>query len=159
MRLFCWHYPFDFATWFVIHGTGPAGETMFLINFPLMIIPFAVYDFFIIGGDTDPWNDKVFALVTGSGALFTITLGHVLILLALLFLLIEVLKTRSAEISTTLDHVLSFVVLTAYVTEFFFLARAATSTFFLLMMITLVSLLASILLSMGKGSGRLTIER
>jgi hypothetical protein len=131
---------------------------MFLINFPLMLIPFAVYDFFVIAGDADPWNDPAFSVATASGAGFTVTLGQVLLLMALVFLLVEVLKSRCAEISTAADHILSFCVLLAYAAEFYFVAQAATPTFFLLTMITLVSLLASFLLSKGGRSNRLTID-
>jgi hypothetical protein len=131
---------------------------MFLINFPLMLIPFAVYNFFVIAGDSDPWNDAAFSFTTGSGAVFTATLGVALALLALFFLLVEALKSRCLEISTTTDHILSFCVLLAYGAEFYYFDRAATPTFFLLGAITLVSLIASFLLS-GRRPSRLKIDR
>jgi hypothetical protein len=133
-------------------------NAMFLINFPLMIIPFAIYDFFIIADEQDPWNDAVTVIATAAGTSFAITLGHVLIGVALLLLVVEALKSRCAEISTTLDHILSCAVLLAAVAEFHFIARAATPTFFLLMMVALTSLTANLLLSRRRGSGRLTIE-
>jgi hypothetical protein len=131
---------------------------MFLINFPLMLIPFAVYNFFVIAGDTDPWSAPAFSVVTGSGAVFTATLGHALTLLALFLLLVEALKSRCIEVSTATDHILSFFVLVAYAAEFYFIDRAATPTFFLLGAISLVSLVAGFLLSRRRSS-RLKIDR
>ena len=131
---------------------------MFLINFPLTLIPFAVYNFFVIAGGSDPWNDPAFSFTTGSGVVFTATLGQALTLLALFFLLVEALKSRCIEISTATDHVLSLCVLVAYGAEFYYIGRAATPTFFLLAAIALVSLVASLLLSRKRAS-RLRIER
>jgi len=129
---------------------------MFLINFPLMLIPFAVFNFFVIAGDTDPWSTPAFSFTTGAGAAFTATLGDTLTLLALFFLLVEALKSRYAATAT--DHILSFIVVLAYAAEFYFIGRAATPTFFILGAIALVSLLASVLLSRRRSS-RLRIER
>ena len=65
---------------------------MFLINFPLMLVPFAVYNFFIVGGDLNPWENIVLRVDMMSGANFTLSMGEGLIVIALLLLFVEILK-------------------------------------------------------------------
>ena len=54
---------------------------MVLINFPLMLVPFAVYNFFILAGDLNPWEDVILRLDMVSGASFTLSMGDVLIVI------------------------------------------------------------------------------
>ena len=132
---------------------------MFLINFPLMLVPFAVYNFFIIGGDVNPWENLVLRVDMMSGATFTLTMGEGLIILSLLLLFIEILKATRVGSWTILDHILSTVVLVAYLVEFLMVGQAATSTFFILMAVTLVDVIAGYSVSIRNASRDLTIER
>ena len=142
---------------FLHHGGDPFQvRPMFLISFPLMIIPFAAYNFFVVAGEADSggnlWNETVFDLPTSSELTFHVTLGQVLIAATLFLMVVETLKARCVEVSTVADHILSLAVLLAYGLEFYFLERAATPTFFLLGLIALASLAAGIALSRGRSA-------
>ena len=132
---------------------------MFLINFPLMLVPFAVYNFFIVGGDLNPWENIVLRLDMMSGANFTLSMGEGLIVIALLLLFVEILKATRTGTLDDLDHILSTIVLIAYLVEFLMVAQASTSTFFILMMITLIDVIAGYSVSIRNASRDLTIER
>jgi hypothetical protein len=132
---------------------------MILINFPLMLVPFAVYNFFIVGGDVNPWENLVLRVDMMSGATFTLTMGEGLIVLALLLLFVEILKATRVGSWTILDHLLSTLVLVAYLIEFLLVGQAATSTFFILMVVTLIDVVAGYSVSIRNASRDLTIER
>jgi hypothetical protein len=132
---------------------------MILINFPLMLVPFAVYNFFIVGGDLNPWETILLAVDMMSGARFTLSMGEGLIVIALLLLFVEILKATRTGTSSILDHILSTGVLIAYLVEFLLVPQAATPTFFILMAITLVDVVAGYSVSIRNASRDLTIER
>jgi len=132
---------------------------MFLINFPLMLVPFAVYNFFIIGAELNPWEDLALRVDMISGASFSMTMGEALIVLSLGLLFIEILKAARTGVSTRADNLLSTLVLVFYLVEFLLVQRAASSTFFILMVVTLLDVVVGYSLSTRNASRNLTIER
>jgi hypothetical protein len=76
---------------------------MLLINFPLMLVPFAVYNFFILAGDLNPWENIVLRVDMMSGSTFTLTMGEGLVVLALALLFVEILKATRTGTSTIID--------------------------------------------------------
>jgi hypothetical protein len=132
---------------------------MFLINFPLLLVPFAAYNFFLIAGDTNPWENIILRIDMLSGASFSLSMGEGLLIVALALLFVEILKATRAGTSTIIDHILSTLVLIAYLVEFLLVAPAASSTFFILMMITLIDVVAGYSVSIRNASRDLTIER
>jgi hypothetical protein len=130
-----------------------------LINFPLMLVPIAVYNFFIIGGGYQPLDRRLFSIDMMSGETFALTLGEGLIVIGLFLLFVEILKATRTGSSSILDHILSTVVFIAYLVEFLLVSQAATSTFFILMAITLVDVVAGYSVSIRNASRDLTIER
>jgi hypothetical protein len=131
---------------------------MVLINFPLMLVPFAVYNFFILAGDLNPWEDVILRLDMVSGASFTLSMGDVLIVISLVLLFVEILKATRAGASTIVDHLLSTLVLIAFLVEFLLVAQASTPTFFILMVVTLIDVVAGYSVSIRNASRDLTIE-
>jgi|SRR3954453_8417846 hypothetical protein len=132
---------------------------MFLINFPLLLVPFAAYNFFLIAGDTNPWENIILRIDMLSGASFSLSMGEGLLIVALALLFVEILKATRTGTSTIIDHILSTLVLIAYLVEFLLVAPAASSTFFILMMITLIDVVAGYSVSIRNASRDLTIER
>jgi hypothetical protein len=132
---------------------------MVLINFPLMLVPFAVYNFFIVAGDMNPWEDVILRLDMMSGSSFSLTMGEGLVVIALLLLFVEILKATRTGTSTIIDHLLSTVVLIAYLVEFLLVGQASTSTFFILMTVTLIDVIAGYSVSIRNASRDLTIEQ
>jgi predicted membrane protein len=77
-----------------------------------------------------------------SGATWTITPEDALITLAILLLFVEIFKaTRGSSSRSIVDHMLSMFLFIIMLVEFLLVAQAATSTFFLLMMITFVDVI------------------
>src|SRR5262245_38140378 len=85
------------------------------------------------------WTAQIAAIPMMSGATWTITPEDALITLAILLLFVEIFKaTRGSSSRSIVDHMLSMLLFIVMLIEFLLVRQAATSTFFLLMMITFV---------------------
>jgi len=115
---------------------------VFLVGIPLLIIPFAIYNMIAFLTPGVNWTDKVASVAMMSGETWTITPEDALITLALVLLFIEIFKASRASSSRGIvDHMLSMLLFVAMLVEFLLVRQAATSTFFLLMMTSLVDVL------------------
>lgn len=117
---------------------------MFL-NVPLTLAPLLVYNLVIaglIGGAPgDPWVQPVFTVGMLSDGRFTLLLGDVLILGALVCLFVEIVKATRTSSPTIVDHALSLAVFVIHLVEFLTVAAAATSVFFILTAIALIDVI------------------
>lgn len=114
---------------------------MFL-NVPLTLAPLLVYNLVIAGAfgtnAGDPWVQPVFTVTMVSDARFTLLLGDVLILGALVCLFVEIVKATRTASPTIVDHALSLAVFVAHLIEFLTVVGAASSVFFILTAIALI---------------------
>ncbi|WP_350335517.1 hypothetical protein [Coralliovum pocilloporae] len=117
-----------------------------MINIPLMIAPLIVFNLFAFGflGEPfgDPWLLPVFTVTMVSEARWTLTVGDILIVGALVLLFIEILKATRTGAGSILDHMLSTLVFIAFLVEFLLVGEAANSVFFILMIIALIDVVA-----------------
>jgi hypothetical protein len=114
---------------------------MYLIGFPLLIIPFAIYNIiaFLFGVG---FSDTVFTVRLFSGADWAVSTSDILLSFALLLLFLEVMKATRLGSRSIIDHLLSLVLFLAMLAEFVMVRAAATSTFFLLVAISFVDVIA-----------------
>ncbi|MBP1846627.1 hypothetical protein J2046_004904 [Rhizobium petrolearium] len=116
-----------------------------LAALPLMIFPFVLYNvamFGILGGGgVVALGNIVSSLQMLSGAIWTMTVGDALIVVALVFLFVEILKASRNGRGSLLNHMLSMLVFVAYLVEFLLVRDAATQIFFILMTITFVDVI------------------
>ncbi len=129
-----------------------------LSGIPLLIVPFIVYNmglagFFGDGPEGDPWATEIFSFRMMSGGEFSMTLGILLIVVALLLLFVEIVKSTRTSNASVVDHLLSTVVFVAFLVEFLLVQGAAHPVFFTLMVITLVDVLAGFSVSL-RAAGR-----
>jgi hypothetical protein len=126
-------------------------------SIPLLIIPFILYNVGLTGviGEAggDPWKTELFSFVMMSGGVFTMTLADMLIVIALILLFVEVVKSTRTSNWSVIDHLLSTFVFVAFVVEFLLVKGAAHSVFFTLMVIALVDLLSGFTVSI-RAAGR-----
>lgn len=106
---------------------------MYLVGFPLLLIPFAIYNIVAFLTPGVGWGDALTRLDLPSGGVWTMSLGDMLVALAILLLLVEIVKAYRSGGRYLMDHVLSAVLLVAMAAEFYLVARAATAPFFLLL--------------------------
>lgn len=114
-------------------------------NVPLTLAPLVVFNLVVagvIGGaGGDPWVAPVFTVTMVSDARFTLLLGDVLIVAGLACLFVEIVKATRTSSPTIVDHALSLGVFILYLIQFLTMASAATSVFFILMVIALIDVI------------------
>ncbi|MCX2724934.1 hypothetical protein [Roseibium salinum] len=113
-------------------------------------LPFTLFSLLIYNGlaftagAADPafWSRPVITIGMVSGVDFQLLASDLLITGALFFLFIEILKATRIGSTALLDHMFSVLVFVAYLVEFLIVQQAATSLFFILMLISLIDVIA-----------------
>ena len=122
---------------------------------PLLIVPFILYNLGLLGifgGGDDPWENEIFSFRMMSGGVFSMTLGDLMILIGLIVLFLEMVKSARTTGASIMDHHLSTLVFVAFLVEFLLVKGAAHSIFFTLMIIALFDVLAGFAVSMRSAS-------
>jgi hypothetical protein len=132
---------------------------MYLIGFPLLVIPFAIYNMiaFLLPGIA--WTDKVATIHLMSGQDWLLTPEDILLALAVVLLGVEVVKATRMGIRGIMDHVLSMLLFIVMLVEFLLVMRAGTSTFFILMVICLVDVMAGFIITARTAQRDIQVER
>jgi hypothetical protein len=131
---------------------------MFLVGFPLLVIPFAIYNIvaFLMPGVS--WSATIATVHMVSGADWTMTAGDILIAVAMLLLFGEVMKSTRISLRSVVDHALSLILFLAMLVEFLLVKQAATATFFLMLVISFVDVLGGFAVSLRSAQRDLTVE-
>jgi hypothetical protein len=113
-----------------------------LAGIPLLIVPFILYNLGLAGSfgqveGADIWETHVFSMTMMSGGVFSLTAGNLLIVVALLLLFVEIVKSTRTSNASIVDHLLSTFVFVAFLVEFLLATDAAHPVFFTLMVIAL----------------------
>jgi hypothetical protein len=122
------------------------------------LVPFAIYNIiaFLMPGVT--WTGVVSTVHMVSGADWTMSVGDILIALAILLLCGEVLKSTRIGIRTVVDHALSLILFLGMLVEFLLVKQAATATFFLLLVVSFIDVLSGFAVTLRSAQRDLTVE-
>ena len=131
---------------------------MYLIGFPLLLIPLAIYNIMTFVVPVD-WNATVASVPMMSGGVWRISYNDLLLAVGLLFLFFEIFKATRHGTRAIIDHLLSTLLFIAALVEFLLVAAAASSTFALLMLMCLVDVVAGYAVSIRAAQRDYTIER
>jgi len=135
--------------------------------FPLLVIPVALYNLLALGfgGAVETVNAQgelvratsapILQLLNGpfmhlpmiSGVDWMLTKGDAILLLAIVFLFLEILKSTSTGTSTIINHAISMMLFIVCLIQFLLLPNFATSTFFILMSMALLDVLAGVVVT------------
>jgi hypothetical protein len=132
---------------------------MYLIGFPLLVIPFAIYNMVAFLTPSLAWDDKVATIHLISGQDWTVTPEEILLAFSILLLGVEVIKSSRMGIRGLVEHVLSMFLFIAMLIEFLLVPRAGTSPFFILMVISLVDVLAGFIITARYAQRDIQIDR
>ncbi|MCR4283042.1 MAG: hypothetical protein NUV72_08465 [Bauldia sp.] len=127
---------------------------------PLTVIPLILFNAigFAIGGD--PWENILFAVPMVSGAAWNVTLFDLMILLAVVLLFFETLRSaQPARGATITNHIVSTILLIVYVVEFIVVPVAANSLFFALTIIALFDVVAGFSISIRTAQRDIALGR
>ena len=131
---------------------------MFALGFPLLLIPFAIYNMIVFLTPGVSWTTPVTTVHMMSGQDWVLTWEDILLAFAIFLLWVELIKSARIGARGAVDHILAVALFVAMLIEFLLVARAATSTFFLLMAIALVDALAGFVVGMRTASRQIEVE-
>src|SRR5690606_39443111 len=118
---------------------------------PLMLIPFILYNLAMLGafggGGTASLETIMTSVNMMSGATWTMSLGDLFIVIALVILFFEIFKATRRSSVALLDHLFSMALFVVFLVEFLLVRGAATQIFFILMLISLVDVIAGFTVS------------
>ena len=128
---------------------------------PFLIVPFILYNLVALsgfGGGPAFWDAPVLRMAIISGGMFELTGGAALILVALAFLFVEMIKSTRISAVAIWDHVAATFVFIAFLIEFLLVPAAATSTFVVLGGIALIDLLAGFAVSLRSATRDIAVD-
>jgi hypothetical protein len=133
---------------------------MYILGFPLLIIPFAIYNIvaFILSAPDTIWTTDAYSVTMTSGQVWKLTWEDIIVAGSIFLLWIEVIKSTQIGIRAIVDHVLSMLLFVAMLVEFLLVKAAGTSTFFLLMVIAIVDVLAGFIISIRSSQRQVQVE-
>jgi hypothetical protein len=132
---------------------------MYLIGFPLLVITFAIYNIIAFLMPSLSWTASVATIHLMSGQDWTVTPEDVILAFAILLLAIEVVKAARTGVRGLMDHILSMLLFIVMLVEFLLVQRAGTSTFFILMVISLVDAMAGFIIPARTAQRDVQIDR
>ena len=131
---------------------------MFILGFPLLLVPFVIYNIiaFLMPGVS--WTGTLTTVHMMSGGDWTMSPGDMLIVLSILLLFGEMMKSTRIGIRTVVDHGLSLLLFLAIVAEFLLVRQAASSTFFILLVISFIDVMGGFAVTLRSAQRDLTVE-
>jgi len=130
---------------------------MILAGVPLLVIPFLIYNVVAFATDVQ-WALPVTTVQMVSGGNWDMSLGDMLIAFSILILLVEVVKSTRVGMRTIIVHMLSAVLFAIMLIEFLLFKQAATATFFILLIISFVEMLAGFTISVRTAQRNIEID-
>jgi hypothetical protein len=132
---------------------------MYMIGFPLLVITFAIYNMIAFLMPSLTWTASVMTIHLISGQDWTVTPEDIILAFAILLLGVEVVKAARMGVRGLMDHILSMILFIVMLVEFLLVQRAGTSTFFILMVITLVDVMAGFIITARTAQRDIQIDR
>jgi hypothetical protein len=123
-----------------------------MVGFPLLLIPLAIYNIIVFLMPTVSFTDPLVKLTLMSGIEWPITLSDVLLALGILLLMCEVIKGARPGAKYLTDHLLSLIVFGAAAAEFVLWSKFGTSTYFLLVALSMVDFFSGLALRTRRGA-------
>jgi len=111
---------------------------------PLLALPLVAYNVMALFGFSDgaAWAAPLLSVGMVSGGVWAVSAGDVFIVVSLVLLFGEILKATRFGSASVIDHMLSTAVFVICLVEFLLVGFAATSVFFILMVMALIDVIA-----------------
>jgi hypothetical protein len=142
------------------NGIGRAGRFSiwsFSNAFPYLLVPVLLYNFIAFfsksaapnggPGIQDVVDKTALAMPMLSGVTMHVTWGQLIILFAIVFLFMEILKSTNSRSSGIVNHIFSMILFIFCLIQFLMFASFATGTYFIIAMIVLLDALAGMIVT------------
>ena len=128
-----------------------------LKNIPLLGVIFTIYNLIAFITPTT-LNSVIIDTSLVSGAKWMFDVNHLMLSLAIILLYIEIVKSTRTSTTSIIDHVLSMLVFIIFLLEFIFVPQVGNSTFFLIMMISLLDIIAGFTITISTAKRDISMD-
>ena len=125
-----------------------------LIAIPQLVIPVILNNIEVLTGVVGTGvtaggglHDVLFSIPMASGATWDVAIADLILFLALILLFFELLKSTSSQKVAIVNHALSMILFVVCLVEFLLLRGFATSTFFLIVTMVMLDVLAGFIVT------------
>ena len=126
-----------------------------LIALPLLVIPVILYNIVVLTGlgggglqaADESLRQAMFSIPMASGASWNVGIGDLILFLSLILLFFELLKSTSSQKVAIVNHALSMILFVVCLVEFLLIPGFATSTFFLIVTMVMLDVLAGFIVT------------
>ena len=127
-----------------------------LIAIPLLFIPVVIYTIVVLSGlvgagglaaAEQALRDPLFSIPMVSGSGWNVGAGDLILFLSLILLFFELLKSTSSQKVAIINHALSMILFVVCLVAFLLIKGFATSTFFLIMTMVMLDVLAGFIVT------------
>jgi hypothetical protein len=127
---------------------------------PLLIIPFVLYNIVALVSGMNPavWSGQAFPIPMVSGTAWAVTWGDLMLVLGLVCLFFEVLKSTNTGRSSVVEHMLSTALFIIFLVEFLLVGYSASSVFFILMIMAIFDVVAGFTVSITSAGRDVTMS-
>jgi hypothetical protein len=126
---------------------------------PLTVIPLILYNIVGFIWGLPAWTGEIFGITMVSGARWSFSTGDLMVIFGIGCLFFEVLKSTNSTSREITNHILSTVILVIYILEFILVGIAASSTFFILLVISLFDVVAGFSITIKAASRDVSYNR
>lgn len=126
---------------------------------PLLLIPFVLYNIvaLVTGMNPTVWAGQAFPIPMVSGTPWAVTWGDLMLVLGLVCLFFEVLKSTNTGRSSVVEHMLSTALFIIFLIEFLLVGYCASSVFFILMIMAIFDVVAGFTVSITSAGRDVTM--
>jgi hypothetical protein len=128
-----------------------------VIGFPLLLIPFAIYNMIAFLTPGVLWTGAIYTVPLKSGVGWTATVGDAFLAFTLLMLMFEFIKS-ARQGKSFVEHFLALCLTGGAAAEFWMVREAGNSTFLLFVVMCFVDLLAGFAASLRRARRAVVIE-
>jgi hypothetical protein len=130
-----------------------------LKKIPMFGYLFVLVNLFILIGKADIMTGILFHITLISKAMWVLVTGDIFVILGLICLTVQVFKSTRTSSAEILDHIVSTLIFILYLIEFIVVRSAGTSTFFILMLMSLLAVIAGFTITISTARRDITMDR
>ena len=113
-----------------------------LRRIPMLGFILVIYDILVLVKDESVFANPLFTITMMSKAVWTPTIGDLIVVLGLICLFFEIYKSTRTNEAEIIGHILSTLIFVVFIVEFIMWKAAGTTTFFLLTLMSLFDVVA-----------------
>jgi hypothetical protein len=126
-------------------------------SIPLLVLVVGIYNAMALGS-SGSLDGVVWSAQLGSGAIWGLSVNDLILSLAVILLYVEILKSTRSGMATILDHMLSLALFVVCLLEFLFVKQVGTSTFSIIILITLLDVVAGFTITISTSTRDINVN-